>query len=166
MSTRIEAPLLFFSLSPSAQHLLFLLLEVRRVMMDNSTPYFRIHRLRPNAWDHGSDPVKAACSQSVVRTREARPFLSEGLRVQLMFAGARSPCRSYQSRPVRAEISFFPPKVSSPVRNIVSRPFFLFGPLPFVFLFRIVGETRGNGEQQRILFWHDRQIFPPKMAKK
>ena len=124
VSTRIEAPLLSFSLSlsPSPQHLLFLLLEIRHVMVDNSTLYFRIHRLRSNAWDHGSGPVKAACRQSVVLTREARPFLPEGLRVQLMFEGTRSPCRSYQSLPVRAEISF-------PAQSFVSRSNYRLAPV-------------------------------------
>jgi hypothetical protein len=32
----------------------------------------------------------------------------------------------------------FPPKVSSPYRGILSRPFFLFGSLPFVFVFLVL----------------------------
>src|SRR3990170_4937206 len=120
-SDRSSASLLL-PLPPSPQHLLFILSEIRHVMMDNSTLYFRIHRLRSNAWDHGSAPVKAACSQSVVRTREARPFLPEGLRVQLMLAGDRSPCRSYQPRPVRAEISF-------PAQSFASRSKYRLAPV-------------------------------------
>ena len=43
-------------------------------MMDNSSLQLSIHRLRSNARDHGFGSVKAAWSQSGVRTREARPF--------------------------------------------------------------------------------------------
>jgi hypothetical protein len=46
--------------------------------------------------------------------------------------GFRSPCRSDRSRPARDEISSFPPKVSSPALDHVSRPFFIFGSPPFV----------------------------------
>jgi hypothetical protein len=82
------------------------------------------------------------------------------------FTGFRSPCRSDRSRPVREEISFFPPKVSSPALNHVSRPCFIFGSAPFVDSFFMAGGRRGNGEQLHTLFWHYVEIFPPIMAKK
>jgi len=61
----------------------------------------------------------------------------------------------------------FPPKVPSPARNIVSRPFIIFVSLPFcIFCFVMPGRRGGNGEQQYTLFCHDVEIFPPKMTKK
>jgi hypothetical protein len=76
--------------------LLLFLLEGSHAMMDNSTLYSRIQRLRTNACDHGSGPVEAARSQSRVRMRESHPFLPEGLHGQLiMFIGSRSRCQSY-----------------------------------------------------------------------
>jgi hypothetical protein len=61
----------------------------------------------------------------------------------------------------------FPPKVSSPSRNMVSRPLFIFGYIPriCIYCFFMSGRCRGNGVQQRIQFWHDGGIFPPEMAK-
>src|SRR3990170_8288340 len=46
----------------------------------------------------------------------------------------------------------FPPKVSSPARNIVSRPFIIFVSLPriIVFFFFFPGRRGGNGEGQDI----------------
>ena len=163
VSTRIEAPSLSLSLRNVCS---FFLWEMRHAMMDNSTLYLSIHRLRSNARDHGSGPVKAALSQSGVRTREARPFFRKDI--------TGSSClpdhdlRADPSNHVPYGVKFrFPPKVSSPARNILSLPFFLFGSLPFVILcFVLSGRRRGNGEQQQTVFSHDGENFPPKIAKK
>ena len=64
---------------------------------------------------------------------EARPFFSG-----TYFTGdSRSPDLDIHADPtdhVPHGLKFrFPPKVSSPARSAVSRPFFMFGSLPFVF---------------------------------
>src|SRR3990170_2456969 len=59
----------------------------------------------------------------------------------------------------------FPPTVSCPARNTDSRAFIIFRSRPFV-LFCYDGRRGGDGEQQYNLFWHDVDIFPPKMTKK
>ena len=104
-------------------------------MMDNSTLFFRIHRFRSNACDHGSGPVKAACSQNGVRTREACPFFPLVPHGQLLFAGSRSPCLLTNHVPYGLKFRF-PPKVSSPARNIVPRAFSILEPLHAAILFR------------------------------
>jgi hypothetical protein len=63
--------------------------------------------------------------------------------------------------------------------NFVSRPKFrvpleiptrvrssYFDPAHYYFLFSYGGRRGGDGEQQYNLFWHDVDIFPPKMTKK
>jgi hypothetical protein len=60
----------------------------------------------------------------------------------------------------------FLPKVSSPSRNMVSRPLFIFGYIPRICIyFFMLGRRRGNGVQQRIQFWHDGGISRPKWRK-
>ena len=53
-----------------------------------------------------------------------------------------------------------PLQISSRARSSYLHPSLLY------FCFSSRGDARGNGEQQRTLFWHDGEIFPPKMAKK
>src|SRR3990170_661191 len=78
------------------------------------------------------------------------------------------PLKQNRKRPSLPLAKFrFPPKVPSPARNIVSRPFLIFVSLPFcIFCFVMPGRRGGNGEQQYTLFCHDVEIFPPKMTKK
>jgi hypothetical protein len=67
VSARTEAP------SPSATLALayfFFFLGRPHAMMDNSTVYFGMRRLRPNACGHGKGPVQATGRASGVRTRE------------------------------------------------------------------------------------------------
>ena len=136
-------------------------------MMDNITLYFCIHRLRSNASDHGAGPVKAAWSQIVVRTREGRHFF---FRKDLTgISCSRDPdLRADPTNHFPYGVKFrFPPKVSSPARNILSCPFFLFGSIPFVFFcFVLLGRRRGHGELLHTVFWHECESFPPKITKK
>jgi hypothetical protein len=65
----------------------------------------------------------------------------------------------------------FPPKVSSRARNIVSRPFVVFVSPPSHFCIFFVLLCRGDAvatvnDNIYALFWHDVEIFPPKMTKK
>jgi hypothetical protein len=97
-------------------------MERRHAMMTNSALYFGMR-----AWRLPPRRTRGA------KLKRSPPFSPEGHRGQPTFVGFRSPCRSERSRPVRAEISFFPPKVSSPALNPVSRPCFIFGSPRFVF---------------------------------
>jgi hypothetical protein len=94
-------------------------------MANNNTPYFRI------AVKFSRLSLSLALSLSVTPSLKHSyylvPFYRKPFRGQPLFAGLRSPCRSDRSHLMRDEISF-------------SRQFFIFGPLPFVFVFRIVEE--------------------------
>src|SRR3989337_1301931 len=74
-------------------------------------------------------------------------FLTEGLHGQIMFVGFGSPCRSDQSHPVRAGVSF-------PAQSFVSRPKFLPAPVLHIWIapifsccFVLSSRPGGNGEQ-------------------
>src|SRR3990170_404075 len=62
-----------------------------------------------------------------VRGRRAFFFLTEGLHGQIMVVGFGSPCRSDQSHPVRAGVSF-------PAQSFVSRPKFLPAPVLHIWI--------------------------------
>jgi hypothetical protein len=96
--------------------------------------------------------------------------------------GGRDPGRppsASRARPHHASSRTKPQTTASLSLNFVSRPKFrvpleiptrvrssYFDPAHYYFLFSYGGRRGGDGEQQYNLFWHDVDIFPPKMTKK